>query len=195
MREWIIGAALAGAAMAAQPALAAANLECIDAGYSAEQEKIFDAYYAGFTIASLDSEESDGSNALVDPVASRAASCALEHGWSQDAIFNAIVFRMSVMLAAALEVKTPLTSEQMSSLEAALAKADQARLRAILGPGIEASLKGQPDPEMSDDDALYLGLLVIGAGLPMEQTYSEYAGALLGARMMAEMAAEKFEQS
>ena len=195
MREWMIGTALAAMALAVQPAHAASNLECIDDGYTAQQEEIFADYFRGFTVESLEAEADDASGSLIPPISDRAAHCTLEHGWSQQAILNAIIFRMSVLLAAALEVKTPLTPDQMAGLEEALAKADRARLRAILGPGIEASIKGEPEPEMSEDDKTYLGMIVLAAGLPTDQGFPEYVGALLGARMMAEIAAEKFAES
>jgi hypothetical protein len=193
MRNLWIGAALMGAALAVAPAWAATGLECMNEGYTAEQEKVFEDFYAGFTVASLDEE--GGSEAQLDPIVTRAGDCAQIHGWAPDATTNAIFYRMSTMLAHALELKTPLTPEQMGRLNLALANADQTRLRAILGPQIEASMSGEEAPEMSERDEIYLGRVVLGAALPQEQATSEYAGALLGARMMAEIAAEKFEQS
>jgi hypothetical protein len=102
-------------------------------------------------------------------------------------------YRMSTLLAQAPEVPTPLTSEQMGQLNTRLANADHAKLREILGSGIEASMKGEDGLEMSEQDSIYLGLVVIGAGLPLDKTHSEYAVALIGARMMAEITAENFE--
>lgn len=193
MRNFLIGAAMMGAALAGAPAEAAANIECMDDGYSAADEKVFQDFFANFTVASMNQE--GASDAYTAPIATRAANCALSNGWNEAAITNAIFYRMSVMLAAALELKSPLTKDQMTRLEDTIAKADQARLRAILGPGIEASMNSQSGPELSEEDTMYLGLVVIGAGLPQDDGIGEYVGALLGARMMAEIAAEKFAQS
>lgn len=192
MRGWFIGTVLTATAVFAQPVFAATGLECIEDGYTAEQQQVFDDYFVEFTADSLSGGQDDGSGRLAEPISSRATECAAEHGWSPDAVYDAIIFRLSVLLAAALEVKTPLTPEQMAALEDAIADADQEKLRAVLGPGIEASLKGQDGPELTEEDKLFLGMIFVGAGLPEEQGYSEYAGALLGARLMAEMAAEKF---
>jgi len=192
MRSLLTGAAIAGLVLAASPSLAATNLECIDEGYTAEEEKVFKDFYDGFTVASLDEEDSQ--QAHVEPVANRAADCTIAQGWSPDAMLHAVFYRMSTMLSHALELKTPLTSEQLGKLNEAIANADQAKLREILGPQIEASMNDEASPPMSKNDELYLGLLVLGAGLPAEQGISEYAGALLGARMMAEIAAERFAE-
>lgn len=192
MRNLLIGAGMAGAALASVPSLAATNLECIEQGYTPGQDKVFNDFYASFTIASLDDEE--GSNEHIAPIAARAGDCAQVHGWSPEAVTNAIFYRTSRMLAHALELKTPLMPEQMDRLNEAIANADQARLRAILVPQIEASMKGEEGPALLEQDQLYLGLIVLGAGLPLDQANSEYAGALLGARMVADIAAEKFAQ-
>jgi hypothetical protein len=196
MRTIMIAAALAGLGLAASPALAARNLECMNSGYSEEQEQIFADYLENFTVASLDEEEDeDTPDPLVDPVSDRAVQCTLEHGWSPDAIYYAITYRLAVLLERALELKTPLSEEEMARMNKAIANADQDRLRAILGPDIEASLNNEDGPEMSEQDELYLGLLVLGSGLPMEESYSNYIGLVLGARMMIDITSEKFAES
>ncbi|MDG2003473.1 MAG: hypothetical protein P8J20_09095 [Novosphingobium sp.] len=187
------GVAVLGALLASSPSQAANGLECILGGYTAEQQQVFADYYSGFTAASL--EQEDASDAHVNAIATRAVACAGLHSWPPDAITNAVYYRLSNMLAHALELKTPLTPEQMVSLNATLENADQTRLRATLGPGIEASMAGEEGPEMSDEDKTYLGLLVIQAGLPTDRPSSEFFGALLGARMMADIAAEKFAKN
>lgn len=190
MRRLMIGATVFGAATAVVPSHAAENLECIESGYTAAEQKVFDDFYAGFSMGKLD--EDGSSDAHIGAISRRAGDCAERNDWQSDAIKQAILYRMSTMLAKALELKTPLTPEQLGRLDKALAEADQEKLRSILGPQIEAGMQGNEGPEMSDDDQVYLGLVVLGAGLPLDQTHSEYVGALLGARMMARIAAEKF---
>lgn len=190
MRGFMIGAAALGATLAAGPSYAATNIECMDSGYSAEHEAVIEDFYAKFSKETL--KEGSIWDSQFDPISGRVNDCAETYGWLPDAIRLAVFYRVSSMLAHALELKMPLTPEQMDSLNKTLAEADQAKLRKMLGPQIEASLIDEERPGLSEQDKTYLGMLTLRAGLPSDLVYSEYTGALLGARMMAEIAAEQF---
>lgn len=192
LRELFTGVASAFAVLAVAPAMAGTNLECINEGYTEAQEQVFEDYVTNFTIASLDEEEDKNTDSLIEPISARAVNCTLEYGWSEDDIFNAVSHRMASLFGWALEVHTPLTDEQMGNFQQAMENADQARLRQVLGPQLEASMYGGEAPEMSDEDKVWFGLIVLGAGLPQDETSLEYVGLLTGARMMTQIAAEKF---
>ncbi|EIZ79979.1 hypothetical protein WSK_1345 [Novosphingobium sp. Rr 2-17] len=186
------GAAMALAVACALPAsaMAATNIECIDSGYSAKDTATLGKYFANFRYETFDNGAMEK---LVPIFAARAGECASEYGWSVDAISDAVFYRTSELLGQALTQRPPYKPEDMKKLETALARADPARMRKIFGPIVQAQIENSKASEMSGTDETYLGMLLMSSGLPMEGKHvAEFAGALIGARIMKQIYAEKF---
>lgn len=180
---------LAGLVLAS-PAQAASELSCIDTGYADKDVAALETFYGEFKIK--DNGESAGLDRFVQGFAARAGECAGTHGWSVDALTDAVFYRTATVLETALLRHAPLSAPDMAKMEAAFARADKARIRAIFGPMIEAEANGTKAPEIDQKDAVYIGMLLMSAGVPMTDETGEFAGALIAARVMKDMFAEKF---
>lgn len=183
------GLAVAIALMGCPAALAADNLACIEEGYSGEELASFSSFYDSFQVAEL---ENGPSPEIVTAVTRRAGECAELHGWSGEAIEDAVFYRFSFVLHTALERHSPLTPAQMRRVSDAVAGADQERLNRIMGDVVEAAMNGQPAPEQSESDMIFVGRVLLRSGVPMTQGNGEYIGALIGARVMGERVRQRF---
>lgn len=190
MKRICAGLAMA-IALTAFPATAQAaeNIACIDEGYSSEEIASFSRYYDSFQFAEI---ERGPPPEILAAVTRRAGECADLHGWSGDAIEDAVFYRYSAIVLAALERNVPFTPSQMRRLNDAFAAADQARLNRIMGDIVEASMNGRPAPAQSESDNLFMGRVLLRSGVPVTERNAEYIGALIGARVMGERLRQRF---
>lgn len=187
----LVSAAIAMVGLAfAVPASAATHIECVDGGYSAQDTATIQKYLADFKADSFDKQS--GGDKLVPIFGARAGECAGKYGWSVDAISDSVFYRMASLLEQGLNAHTPFTPEQMQKLNAALARADKDKLRRIFGPMVEPETSGKNAPAPDEKDSVYLGMLLMSSGLPLDDKTGEFAGALIGARTMKDIFAEKF---
>lgn len=185
MIRTVIRAGTAAALLCALPAAAATKIECVRTGYSAADTALFDDYVA---------KGMDGANAkaVVLPIATRAQACAAENNWPSEAIMQALFYQMAFLAERSIVAKPELSSADMAKMETFYVK-NQNRLRQLLGPMIEGQMAGQQQP-LTKASEMELGLMIITAGLPADEKSATYVGKVIGARLMAEISAEKFSK-
>lgn len=187
----LVSASLALIGLAAAiPAVAASGLDCVDSGYSAKDSAAIETFLANFSMS--DFQGQSGIEKLVPVLAARAGECAGEHGWSVEAISDSVYYSTATVLSRALARHSPFTPEQVQRLDAALERADKARLRKIFGPMVEAQAGDKPAADPDGQDSIYLGMMLMSSGVPLDEKGGEYAGAVIATRMMREIYAEKF---
>jgi len=186
-----IAAGSIAAALFAIPlgAHAADHLDCMAQGYDAEQEKVIESFVGSFDTKSLKSEPS---GALMGALSARAGACADQHGWSPNAILNAVFHQTGAMMEAGLRRHSPLSDADMVRLLRAINRADQQRLWPILENMMGPFMSGEEAEEPSKDDNLYLGLVILSSGIPDNDTSTKFAGALLAAQAIQRLAAKRF---
>jgi hypothetical protein len=85
----------------------------------------------------------------------------------------------------------------MARLEKAIAAADQDRLWGVIermmGVSLFGDVEAAPDTASKDSDEQYLGLVIISSGIPVNDTNSEFAGALLASQAIQRQAGKRFE--
>ena len=57
---------------------------------------------------------------------------------------------------------------------------------------VDAAMAGQPAPEPSEEDNVFLGTVILGSGIPTSEVSLNFAGSWIGAKMMRDIAAERF---
>ena len=86
---------------------------------------------------------------------------------------------------------SPLTPTQMQRLEQVITSADQERLGQIVGEVLDEASEGrQATP--SDADNMYMGRLIIRAGIPATESNGEFVGAFIAAQIMSERSQRRF---
>lgn len=183
---------LAGAAlMMAQPAFAAGpnDLTCMANTYSAEQQAKLDALLPQFKIE----------NGGADPVATAmgevifvaVTDCMAQHDWNESQIMPAILFEIGRFMEAAFAQYGPMTAEEISRLEDALAKGDRTELWAALEGEVKAGMTGEPKAGGPNNAILY-GRFMLEAGFGLDTTKAEQIGIFLGAKAMQRFSQREF---
>jgi hypothetical protein len=178
------------ASMMANPASAATNLDCMEAGYTAEQSKLFNDFTAHYQLGVKGGD--DEAKKMIGPIAVHANECAAKLGWSTDAMLQSIYYKMSGLLGSALQNQSPLSLVDKAKVNGLLKGKWRDKLRAALGPIIEGQMGGGEATKPSKGAEMELGLIILAEGLPTEGKFPEHIGALLGALLMQEISAEKF---
>lgn len=168
---------------------AADHLDCMAQGYDAEQEQVIASFIAALDAAD---QKSEPSGPLMAALSAHAGACADRHGWSPAAILNAIFHQTGAMMEAGLRGNSPLSDADMARLEKAIAGADQQRLWPILERMMGPLMTGAEAGEPSADDTLYLGLVIMSSGIPVDERNTKFAGALLAAQAIQRLAAQRF---
>ena len=190
MRHLFAGLALIfGAAGLPSASLAAPSIDCMDQGYSAAETADFERFYSSFRLSQL--EAGPGSEILA-AVTRRSGECAEMHGWSGEAIEDAVIYRFFGVLQTALERNSPFTEVQMRRLSAAVAATDQERLGRIVRALVNAGMNGELTPEQSQSDLTFLGRILIRAGVPVTEETGRFAGALIAAWITREQVSRRF---
>lgn len=182
-----MAAALAAAPVSVQ---AADHLDCVAQGYDAAQQKTIDGFVKTFTADKLDKGKTRSD--LMSVFAVRAGVCADEYGWSPDAILNAVFYQVGAVMEKGLRHNTPLSGPDMVRLEKAIAAADQDRLWPVLEKMMGATIFGDPAEDVTDEDNLYLGLVIMSSGIPMNDKNGSFAGALLASQAIQRLAGKRF---
>ncbi|MDR0780191.1 MAG: hypothetical protein LBF16_05790 [Pseudomonadales bacterium] len=169
---------------AAKPAAAAMNIDCISSGYSAEQQATITAQVSVFTMADMGDHMF---SALLPMIHDRAEACAQQYGWSPDAMEQAIRYLLATFMQGGLEHSQVMSEDEVRNFKAVIVWADQERLLSTMAPILNGS-------SGSDDDEAYLQSLVTAAGLPLEGTLLEFAGALLASMVVQKIAVDNFAQ-
>lgn len=194
MKTCLAAVAVMAAAFSA-PALAATGLDCLDTGYTTEEQATFAGFEAGFSFVAFQNEEQ--SEKMLEPLnpalGRRAEVCMAQHGWSEKAMEQALFHKISGLLLAAIDRNTVLTPQLHGKLRAFAANGDQARLRRVFAPMVNRANAAQADPDQAKADAEYfVGQLITDGFNPDDTTSLEYVGAWFGAKYGAELAAEQF---
>lgn len=174
----------------AAPAQAATDLECVDGGYSTEEMSQIRSFQEGFAVDSFANQEPPPE--ILGAIITRAGTCSEAHGWSPEAIEQAVIYRLFNLLEQTLTLRSPLTGTQMDRLSAALASADQQRVRRVFGGIADAVLGGQEEPEVGNSDEMFLASILMRSGIPYSESNGEFAGAWLAAKVLTEVVAERF---
>jgi hypothetical protein len=177
-------------ALIAVPAQAAENIACMDAGYTTEDMATLERHSAALT---MDRLSGGAPQEVISIIATRAGDCADANGWSPDAISDAVLYRSAQFLRTSLARVGPMTPAQLARFDRAVAAADQSRLRRIFGQ-IERNATNERPPEqgINNSDAEFLGRIFMSSGMPMNQQFAEFGGALIAARMLGLTAQERF---
>ena len=183
---WVFALTLVGFSSTSS---AADNLACIEQGYSAGESASFERFYESLRVENLNSDMPPD---ILAAVTRQAGECADAHDWPPEAIEDAVLYRLATILRTALERRSPLTPAQMRRITEAVASADQERLGRIFGAIEEAAMNGEDEPQPSDSDSVFIGRILLRSGVPMTESNAQYAGAVIGARMMGERAQQRF---
>lgn len=171
------------AALAPGAARAADNITCIDTGYDAAEERAFADYRATFSPAEF--SENGPPAPLIDILVGRGTACGQQHGWSPDAVMQAITYRVYGLSAEGVEKVSTLAPAQWDAVRKAYAALDKAILLRI----IEQTLA---DAEISeaDDDHYYQTFARLG--IEFADANSETVGAWLSAKTSQAQARDRF---
>jgi hypothetical protein len=196
MQRLFIAVSCFAAAVVTAPmqAQAADHLDCMAQPYEAKDQKAIDTY-----IDNLSAKDSKGpsTSPLIDMFTQRAGTCADKYQWAPQAIVSAVFFQFGATIEQGLRSKSPLSPADMARLEKAIAAADQDRLWGVIermmGVSLFGDVEAAPDTASKDSDEQYLGLVIISSGIPVNDTNSEFAGALLASQAIQRQAGKRFE--
>lgn len=190
LRELVSATVIIVVSAIAAPASAASHLECVDTGYSAQGQAAIEKFLTDFDVANFEKQSAGG--AVIPVFGARAGECAGQHGWSMDAISDSVFYRMAALLEQGLRRHSPYTVEQMQRLDAALARADKDRLNRMFGPMMDMEQRSGPHAQPNPEDRMYLGMLLLSSGVPLDEKSGKFAGTLIGALVMKDIYARKF---
>jgi len=186
----ILPVLIVGTAFSATASRAADNLDCVSTGYTAEIAAEIDSFQGIFNAGNGWGPELPQS--VFGAVTGRAGQCAEQHGWSPEAIEDAVFFQMFSILRGGVARGTPLSSTQMQRVDQALAGPDQERLRAIVGRQVDSVLGGAEAPEPTEAENMFIGRLILRAGVPVTEENGHYVGAYMASVVMPQVIAARF---
>jgi len=177
-------------AVLATPAFAKSNdIACMAQGYDAPTlNKIVQL---GPQVDIAAGPENTANDELSQIAVLAVKACMIEHGWNEMQAFNAILYEIGRLQEAAFRQYGPLTPEQISGIDAALATGDRSALWAILEAQAQKGIDGRP-VDVTEREAMLLGIFIVGAGLPPTEEAGEVAGLLLGMMALQRMGAREF---
>ncbi len=188
-----IGPLLAlAAAQAAMPrtARAADGLACMAEGYSPEELSDIARLSGNFSLE-------DGADADADSLAqigiSQTFECQQTAGWTDQAMYYAMLYELGRLSAAAFRQSGHLTPDQLRLLDTALAQGDRSQLWALMERGVMAGIE-QRDPEFTTQEEFLMGAFVISAGLGSDEAVSEKVGQLLGSMALVRLGQREFDK-
>ncbi len=166
----------------AAPALAQGKgVNCMHGAYTDAQRSELAALGPGMTIS--DDEIEDAAFDQIGNIAMTAIeSCIGRNGWNQEQAFYATLYEMGRLNEAAYRGSGQLSAEQLRLLDDALATGNRDRLWQVIEAGVIGGI-GDSGAEVSDGDAMILGVFLISAGLDVEgedEMVAEKVGILLG---------------
>jgi len=176
---WLAGAALllASGAQAADPA----QLDCMANSYTVEQTGQIDALLPQIDmLADGDSPAMEGLGMLAGTA---VISCAATHQWDEADFEPAIFFEVGRLMEQAIRRHGPLTRDEVTKVDAALAKGDRSSLWTALEEQVALGVAGETD-EVSSRNAMLFGAFMLELGIGMDEAKAEQVGALLGTLAM-----------
>lgn len=176
---WLAGAALllASGAQAADPA----QLDCMANSYTVEQTGQIDALLPQIDmLADGDSPAMEGLGMLAGTA---VISCAAAHQWDETDFEPAIFFEVGRLMEQAIRRHGPLTRDEVTKVDAALAKGDRSSLWTALEEQVALGVAGETD-EVSSRNAMLFGAFMLELGIGMDEAKAEQVGALLGTLAM-----------
>jgi len=176
---WLAGAALllASGAQAADPA----QLDCMANSYTFEQTGQIDALLPQIDmLADGDSPAMEGLGMLAGTA---VISCAATHQWDETDFEPAIFFEVGRLMEQAIRRHGPLTRDEVTKVDAALAKGDRSSLWTALEEQVALGVAGETD-EVSSRNAMLFGAFMLELGIGMDEAKAEQVGALLGTLAM-----------
>ncbi len=176
---WLAGSALlmASGAYAADPE----ELGCMEQSYSADQSGEINGLLPQIDmLASGDNPAMDAMGVLVGTV---AADCAATYQWNEAEFEPAILFELGRLMEVAIRRHGPLPQEDITRIDAALAKGDRTALWTALEEQVALGMAGVPD-SISDGNAMVFGTFMLETGLGLDEKKAEQVGAFLATRAM-----------
>lgn len=196
MRRLFIVGACTAAWLVATPMQAhpADHLDCMAQPYAAKDQIVVDTYVNGF---STRGSKGPDMAPLMSMLSERAGICADQYAWSPQAIMNAVFHQFGAAMELGLRSKSALTPADLVRLEKAITAADQDRLwgtlERMMGLALSGDAEAASDGGVDQDDETYLGLVIISSGIPLNDTNSEFAGALLASQAIQRLASKRFD--
>lgn len=174
MKYLLSSLALAAASLPAT-AHAADQLDCIAAGYGAEQQAVFDAHIAAFEISDMDTQERPTD--VISIIEERAKQCASEHGWSDNASDAASQYHFGSLTAGSIRQKHPQAAVVIDKIDTELPDADRERFWSIM---TFATGAGGEKTAPTNDDFMFVGMVILRFQPGSDMDQQETIGALIG---------------
>lgn len=173
--KYLLASLALGAAALPATAHAADQLDCISNGYDAEQQAVLDGYVAAFDISDMDTSERPMD--VLDIIEERAQQCATEHGWSADASDAAGLYHFGFLTAGSLRQKHPEAALVIDKIDTELPDADRERFWSIM---TFATGAGGEKAEPTNDDFMFVGMIILRFQPGADMDQQETIGALIG---------------
>jgi hypothetical protein len=183
---------LAGAALTmTAPAWAGekAELNCVPNAYTAEQKTELDGLLGKINI--LAEGEDPAMDALGVLVMTTASDCATRFGWSDAELEPALFHELGRLMEIGFVRHGQLSSEEIASVDAALAKGDRTALWAALEEQLAQGMAGDVET-VTDANALLFGTFMLESGVGLDEAKAEQVGVYLAAKAMQRASARQF---
>lgn len=188
MRAFLLaGAALmmASGAQAADPD----ELGCIEKGYTPEQRAQIDALLPKVDL--LAGGQNPSSAELGMLIGGVAKNCAASLEWDSEEIRPAVLYEFGRVTELGVRRHGPLTADEVSRIDAALATGDRAALWSALEAQVAAGMMGQAD-STPPDSAVVLGAFMIETVVDLQGAKPGQVGAFLATLAMQRISRRAF---
>lgn len=189
MRRAILAFGLLAAVLPA-PAFAEDNLRCVISGYSDEQQEIVSAYRAAYDIEAL--RDPSGSTEVMAVNGQRAAQCAGEHGWNQEATTAARQYGWRYLSADFILHAMPLEPAQKLDLLSRYDAADREQLIDAISAASGNPILGRERRAPTDEDFAVVDSVVRLSEHTDGFTYGVWLGAWLTMSLLRDDTADRF---
>lgn len=173
--KYLLASLALGAASLPATAQAADQLDCIAAGYSAEQQAVLDAHVAAFEISDMDTQERPMD--VISIIEERAQQCASELGWSDDASDAAGLYHFGSLTAGSIRQKHPEAAAVIDKIDTELTDAERERFWSIM---TFATGAGGTQSAPTNDDFMFVGMIILRFQPGADAEQQETIGALIG---------------
>lgn len=176
--------------LAAAPAAAEENLDCVAGGYSEAEQEVIQAFRDSYDFDTV--RNPSASPALVAAIRARVTACAAEHGWSQEATAAAAQFAGPVLFADVILFAMPIEPLQKFELLTNYENADRAQLIDAYSAVAGTSTFGRTPREATDADRAMVDSVVRVDGVPNDFEFGAWLGAWLTVSLHRDEAASRF---
>ncbi len=168
------------------------GLGCMAASYDAEQQATIDELIASYDAS--DETDSAKGDQLGEFASNAALACFMAHDWTEDQVFQAVLFEVGRLNEAAFRRSGPLPGDSLAKIDAALAEEDRTELWGLLERGVVAGMEGV-DPGFTTRENFIMGMFILGSGMPDAEENAVSAGMILGFMAMQRMSAREFAKA